>query len=468
MKQTGFRTFIVCRSPFIVYDGWTMLGLAWLTLRQAQEALDNGRLEEAHRLLETPDVRGHKGTAPLLRQLAQMFVERGAQHLRHENITAAWNDLRKAEQLGDGGSKADQLRQELTKKGLAEVQKLLDAGEPSRATESVAQLKHGTAPQADIQLVEEVSKGWCLARDLAARGEFALALETVERIHRLLPKTVIPLERFRYELRERRPAFSDLLLKLHEAAAQQRWQDVVNLSDQALALAPQHGETRKARARAWKAIEPAHAPGEAARRETASSRRFLLWIDGAGGYLVCLAPRVTLGQAAPDGHADVPLFADIARSHATIARDSEGYVLESTRPLQVNGQSTEKALLQPGDRITLGSCCQLQFRQPVPVSATARLDLMSGHRFPLAVDGVILMADTLMLGPTSHAHVTIPDMERPAILFRQKDGLGVRYAGNLVVDGQACKERGTLGPTSKVRGDDVAFAVETVGGKFFK
>jgi hypothetical protein len=36
------------------------------------------------------------------------------------------------------------------------------------------------------------------------------------------------------------------------------------------------------------------------------------------------------------------------------------------------------------------------------------------------------------------------------------------------VDGQNCKERGTLGPASKVRGDDIAFAVETVGAKFFK
>jgi hypothetical protein len=344
----------------------------------------------------------------------------------------------------------------------------LDAGEPSRASEAIAQLKHGSGLQADLQLTEEVSKGWCLARELAGRGEFALALETVERIHRLLPRSVIPLERMRYELKERRPAFADLLVRLHEAVDQHRWRDVVALSDQALALAPQHGETRKARARAWKAIEPAPTPGAAVLDEPAGSRRFLLWVDGAGGYLVCLAPRVTLGQAAPDGCAEVPLFADIARSHATLTRDSEGYLLEAIRPVQVNGQPADKALLQPGDRVTLGNCCQFQFRQPVPVSATARLDLLIGHRLPLSVDGVILMADTLMLGPSAQAHVTIPELEKPVILFRQRDGLGVRHAGNLVVDGQNCKERGTLGPASKVRGDDIAVAVETVGAQFFK
>jgi hypothetical protein len=444
-----------------------MLGLGWLTIRQAQEALDNGRLEEAHRLLNLPEVQGHKGAAPLVRQLAQRFVERGKQRLCHDNVTAAWADLRRAEQLG-GCDEADPLRQELSKRGLVEVQKLLDAGEPSRAAEAAAALRNGAAPQADLQLVEEVSKGWCLARDLAGRGEFALALDTVERIHRLLPRSVIPLERFRYELRERRPAFADLLVRLHEAVDQHRWREVIALSDQALGLAPQHGETRKARARAWKAIEPATAPGTPIGEASAGSRRFLLWIDGAGGYLVCLGSRVTLGQAAPDGQADVPLFADIARAHATVTRDSEGYLLEALRPVQVNGQQSDKALLQPGDRVTLGNCCQLQFRQPVPVSATARFDLVSGHRLPLAVDGVILMADTLMLGPTAQAHVTIADLDKPVILFRQKDGLGIRYSGTLTVDGQACKERGTLGATSKVRGEDFAFAVETVGGKFLK
>jgi hypothetical protein len=123
----------------------------------------------------------------------------------------------------------------------------------------------------------------------------------------------------------------------------------------------------------------------------------------------------------------------------------------------------EKALLQPGDRIMLGSTCQMQFRQPVPVSATARLDLVSGHRLPLAVDAVLLMADTLILGPGSQAHVQVPDLEHPVVLFRHREGLGVRYAGSLTVDGEPCRERAVLGPASHVRADNITFAVEPVG-----
>src|SRR5262249_19036801 len=158
-----------------------------------------------------------------------------------------------------------------------------------------------------------------------------------------------------------------------------------------------------------------------------------------------------------------PLFADVSRIHAVISRDTEGYLLEAMRPLQVNGQPVEKALLQSGDRVTLGSSCQIQFRQPVPVSTSARLDLVSGHRLSLTVDAVLLMADTLVLGPGDQVHVSMPDLRQPIILYRQKDGLGIRHSGNLLIDGQRCRERGQLRPNSTVTGDDFTFAIEPAG-----
>jgi hypothetical protein len=188
-----------------------------------------------------------------------------------------------------------------------------------------------------------------------------------------------------------------------------------------------------------------------------------LWIDGVGGFLVCLGSRVTIGQATPDAYVDVPLFADVSREHAVIRRDAEGYVLEALRPVQVNGQAAEKALLRPNDRITLGTSCQLQFRQPVPVSTTARLDLTSGQRLSLSVDGVLLMADTLVIGPGEHAHVSVPDLKQAVVLFRNKDGLGVRHAGAMTVDGHSCRDRAVLKPAATVTGEDFALAIEPVG-----
>lgn len=444
-----------------------MLGFGWLTLRQADDALQNGRLEEAYQFLRRPEAQGHRGSAALLRQLAQGYVDRGEQHLQHDDLPAAWKDLQEAEKIGVTGPAADRLRQALVRQGLQEARKLLEAGEPTRAAEALSRVAPGGSRQAEVQLLEAMARGWAQARELAARGELALALETMDRV-RQLGSPPAALERFRNELDERKPRFAALVVQLHEAWGEERWREVLRVAEHILAVAPQHPEARKARSRAWKALEPADGATAKASAPADPERRFLLWVDGAGGYLVCLGARVTLGQAVPDAFPDVPLLADVSRTHAALTRDPEGYVIEAVRPVQVNGQSVQKTLLQPGDTVTLGATCRIQFTQPVPASATARLDLVSGQRLPLAVDGVLLMADTLVLGPGPQAHVTVPDLAKPVILFRHKDGLGVRYGGTLIVDGQQCRERGQLGPSSRVRGDDFAFAVEPVGARLGK
>ncbi len=449
-----------------------MLGFAWVTLRQAQEALQNGRLEEAHRLLSHPGAQGHKGTWEMLRQIAKGYVERGERHLRHDDLAGAWNDLLQAEQIGAEDTSADRLRQTLTGRGLTEAKALLEAGETGRAAQILSQLRQRSVQVGEVGSLEEAAKAWQQARELADRGEFPQAAQAVERVRRLLPKAPVALERFQDELENRRKNFGDLLVQLHEAAQEEQWRKVLQLAEQVLALAPQHAEARKVRSRAWKSIEPPtieHVPGTTEAPELPArgpgSERFFLWVDGVGGFLVCLGNRVTLGQAALDAAIDIPLYADVSRVHASLTRDTEGYLLEASRPVQINARAVEKGLLQPGDRLTLGSCCQVQFRQPVPVSATARLDLVSGHRLPLAVDGVLLMAETLVLGPGPQAHVIVPDLKQPVVLFRQKEGLGVRCPGNLIVDGQSFKERASLGPSSRVSSDDFAFAIEQVGTK---
>jgi len=97
-------------------------------------------------------------------------------------------------------------------------------------------------------------------------------------------------------------------------------------------------------------------------------KRFLLWVDGIGGYLVCLSNRVTFGQATAEGPVDVPLFAEVSRTHAEVTRDGEGYVIESGRGIRVNGNETKRAVLSAGDRVTLGASCQFLFHKPVAVS----------------------------------------------------------------------------------------------------
>ena len=137
-----------------------------------------------------------------------------------------------------------------------------------------------------------------------------------------------------------------------------------------------------------------------ARVEAAGPKgRFLLWVDAVGGYLVCLDDRIVLGRAGPDSHADIPLMGDLSRNHATLLRNGEGYLLQAHHASFVNGKPVvDQAVLHDGDVIRLGSTVELEFRQPSPVSATARLSIVSRHRLPLAVDGVLLMAETCIVG----------------------------------------------------------------------
>ncbi len=145
---------------------------------------------------------------------------------------------------------------------------------------------------------------------------------------------------------------------------------------------------------------------------------FLLWIDGVGGYLVCLQPRLTLGQAGAVPVPDLAILADVARHHATLHRDNEVFFLEALRKTAINGQPVERAFLHSGDRLTLGGACQLLFTQPVPVSGSARLDLVSGQRWQYPVEAVLLMAETLVVGPGPQAHVVAAELAQPLVLFR--------------------------------------------------
>ena len=451
-----------------------MFGFAWLALRQAREALKQGRLEEAHRLLTQPAIRDHRAAGELLAQLVRAYVERGERCLKRQDAESAWRDLLQAEQLQTAEKTVDSLRQTLVRLGVAEVRALLQTGEVRRADEAVAHLRERRVRSTELQVLEEAARDWLHAHDLAEHGELASAREAVERVRRRLLDRPAALDRFADDLDHHRKILPGLLVRLHEAAEQGRWREVVEVAEQVLAVAPQHAEARKARSRAWRAIEPVTValPGPDAPPNGVEQPcdnlpvRFLLWIDGVGGYLVCLGARVTFGQAIHDGHVDIPLVADVSRLHASLTRDAEGYVLEAVRPIQVNAREVTRALLQAGDRLTLGASCQLQFRLPVPISTSARLDLVSGHRLPLSVDAILLMADTLVLGDDPQVHVNVPDLKQPLVLFRQKDTLGIRYRGKLCINGRTSGERLLLSdPQATVSGENISFALEPVAAR---
>lgn len=189
--------------------------------------------------------------------------------------------------------------------------------------------------------------------------------------------------------------------------------------------------------------------------------RCLMWVDGVGGYLVCLSDQVRIGQAIAAPYVDVPVLADLSRHHATLNRRGEVYVLEPIMETWLN----ERPLASPGtvrdgDTIRLGKSFAMRFRQPHPLSATARLEFISSHRTQPAADGVLLMAGSCVLGPKSTNHVHCRGWAEDLVLVRQGQTLACHSGGPLEVDGKMYDRRAAIGLDSRIRGNDFCVSLE--------
>ncbi len=190
----------------------------------------------------------------------------------------------------------------------------------------------------------------------------------------------------------------------------------------------------------------------------------MLWVDAVGGYWVCLADEVVLGQPASGGGGpDVPILADLSSRHARIRRDGEGHLLEALRQVRLDGRTVRGTTwLSDGARIELGDGVKLLFRRPHPLSATARLEFVSHHRTHPGADGVLLLADSCVLGPDARSHVVCRDWPGEVILYRAGDELFCRSQGRFEIDGRPCKDRGRLTWNSRIAGEGFSLNLEAM------
>jgi hypothetical protein len=248
--------------------------------------------------------------------------------------------------------------------------------------------------------------------------------------------------------------------RLQRALLRQRWSEVRRVAEQLQDTTPPEAAWRRFLIPFFIANHRT-ASGPKPMTPSTAQGRFRLWIDAVGGFLVCLGDEVVLGQAAAEGSPDVPILADLSRRHAVVRRDAEGYVIEPVRSVKVDGRTIEKpTTLADGRVIELGNGVRLRFRRPHPLSATARLEIVSHHRMSPSVDGVLLMADSCILGPSSQSHVVARELPSEVVLFRQGDGLACRTKGSLHIDGKECVDQGGLTIHSRVVGSDFSFTLE--------
>ena len=203
-----------------------------------------------------------------------------------------------------------------------------------------------------------------------------------------------------------------------------------------------------------------------------SAARWLLWIDGAGTFLVLAANEISIGRLAssstplassqaPPDEAQIALMGNLSREHAIVRRDGDDYILEARAATTVNGRAVDRAwLLSSHCELAFNNFVRINFIRPSPLSASARLDVLSGHRSRLSLNGIVLLAETCLMGPGAENHIRCPQWSSSLVLVRVNDGLAVKSREPLFVDGQPAQGLATIPPGATVVGPSQRFRVE--------
>jgi hypothetical protein len=471
---------------------------AWrLKLREAKLALKEGRLDEAGRLLEG-ELGEYLPGKKLSEKVAQRIANRARQRIAAGESSAGWHDLELAERLAEGTSDVAAVRESLISKGIADVQAALAAGEPQLAMSQLAKMERRGRLTSVGRQWKEVARLLLAAHEAAARGHFGEAVASMRSADSSLPAERASgvdshLKSQVQQLTENAEKFRQLSQDLHEALGAQQWPKVLATAEAMLVLAPAGTIAQDARRQAWEAVgmkttqvhtrEPARRPMPKSRHRAAAqstrgsiasgkvdtvtertpAERLLLWVDGIGGFLVIHGEEIVIGQPAGQSDLDLPIQADLSRRHAIIRRDGGAYLLDPLQETRIDGRRIDgPVVLANNNLIQLGENVTLRFKKPHVLSATAVLDIESNHKTQPRADGVVLMADTLVLGPKSHSHIRCREWANDVILFRRGEGLLVRTMGTLNIDGEELDQHGPVAVGSQVEGEDFSLSLEAV------
>lgn len=200
--------------------------------------------------------------------------------------------------------------------------------------------------------------------------------------------------------------------------------------------------------------------------------RYLAWIDGVGAWLILTGDSVSIGRvngnlsplvktSLREPEADIALVANLSRQHATIDRVDDDYLLKPDSSVSIRNQRLSSETPLPDEcEILLGDTVRLSFSVPTPLSATARLIISSDHRPRTTVDGIILMAETCLLGPSASDHIRCQHWSDTVILVQTSEGLVVKSKQEIQVGARRAKTSEPVSGGEVISGDDFRFRLE--------
>ena len=193
-----------------------------------------------------------------------------------------------------------------------------------------------------------------------------------------------------------------------------------------------------------------------------STDRYMLWIDGVGAWQLCVGSEFLIGGPTLEGPtADICLMANLSRRHASLLRNGEDWFIHPHNSTVVSGRSVSgPTLLRTGDEICLAERVRLGFRIPSVLAGSALIDFESHHRPSHSVNGIILMTDSILLGPRKDHHICCPDWPELVVIYTQDGTLRCRSKASLNVNGTRVRDSALLSDGTIVSGDDFRFRIE--------
>lgn len=467
-----------------------MFPLWRLKIREARIAFQEGRWDEATRLLSRDSIREFLPAKRLSHEVASELVSRAQNRLENGDSLYGWSDLQQADELGGCDQQVAEVKAAQTERGFERIRKCLAQGDTTLAKQQLAKLEKrklgGEQRRAWKLIVQHIDH----AKVASDRGEMSTAVEALKKAEHLLPENngdIAEMIASRVsQLRNDAQEVRRLSTELHQAISENTWTEVLSRADALLELAPEHTAARQARKKAWQAVGfqapeltvdrkigpsqqlktthlwKASADVDTMANSSKPGKRMLVWIDGVGAYLICFADEVSLGQPSGANGVDIPILADLSRRHATIQRQEGNYVLAPIHQASLDGKEiTGPSVINDQNLIELGGSAKLRFRKPHALSATAVLELESHHKTNPAVDRILLMSESCVFGSGGHCHVKCRRWPEELVLFRRGEELFFRTTAQVELDGQECNE-GLIASNSRLESDYFAMSFEEV------
>src|SRR5438552_5893986 len=191
-------------------------------LREAQVALEQGRLEEAAQIAGQPQVRTYLPVQQLVVQIGEQFARRALERAAAGDFAGAWRDLDEARQIAGETADWQRLSQAVAEVAVGDIVQHLAASDFPGAASRLDILDKRKMPGVALATLREVAKRLESARKLSQRGKFAEANEQLAAAAALRPDLAL-VEDKRRLCSERAERFRVLQQQLHAALATADW-----------------------------------------------------------------------------------------------------------------------------------------------------------------------------------------------------------------------------------------------------